>query len=149
MSIEVMRRSRPAFRDWNQSIEDRVSKTSKILAQMVGIKMIGAESAVGEFLQQLRQTEVTFYKKPRQLSIFTLVTGMLQGKSLLSSVANEKQSFLAIPARLSSWWQVVCIGVVLRTVSTLQTSSRPLPLFGSLRILFQTFSNRGLKLESS
>jgi hypothetical protein len=73
-----MRRSRPAFRDWNQSIEERVSKTSKILGQMVGIKMIGAEMAVGEYVQRLRQTEVDFYKKPRQLYIFTAVAGMSQ-----------------------------------------------------------------------
>lgn len=56
-------------------IELRVADTSIFLSDMVGLKMIGAEAAAADHLQRLRETELEYFKKPRQLYIVTGVAG--------------------------------------------------------------------------
>jgi hypothetical protein len=77
LSFELGRRSRPAMHSWNNKTEERVAKTSNILSQLKGIKMIACESVVAEYVQNLRQTEVQISKEARMLTVWTYVAGML------------------------------------------------------------------------
>lgn len=56
---------------WNGKIEDRVTATSQILSQLRGIKMIAAETAIGDYVQSLRQEEVARSKDVRKLGVLT------------------------------------------------------------------------------
>lgn len=55
----------PALRFWNQNIEARVAKTSRVLAQLPGIKMLGLGPRMTEFLQHLRIEEIKSSKRYR------------------------------------------------------------------------------------
>ncbi|KAK3185575.1 hypothetical protein K4F52_005675, partial [Lecanicillium sp. MT-2017a] len=68
-SAELGRRFRAAKKAWNDSIQKRVSKTSSILSQVKGIKMMGIESKIADFTQKLREVEIFFSKKARSLNV--------------------------------------------------------------------------------
>ncbi|TQV92257.1 ABC multidrug transporter [Cordyceps javanica] len=74
----------PAFADWNQSIETRVAKTSRILGQLPGIKMLGLGPIVNIFLQHLRIQEVEVSKKYRTLVSLSVL--LVQFADLMSPV---------------------------------------------------------------
>ncbi|KAJ3498216.1 hypothetical protein NLG97_g1286 [Lecanicillium saksenae] len=59
--------SGPAMRVWNQHIETRVSKTSRLLSQLPGIKMLGLGPKVAEYIQNLRVLEIATSKKFRSI----------------------------------------------------------------------------------
>ncbi|KAJ4145421.1 hypothetical protein LMH87_004273 [Akanthomyces muscarius] len=56
-----------AYQAWNQSIEERVGKTSTILSQLKAIKMFGLGPIIGNYLQRLREAEMRKSKKFRIL----------------------------------------------------------------------------------
>ncbi|KAJ3490638.1 hypothetical protein NLG97_g5745 [Lecanicillium saksenae] len=56
-----------ALRHWNQNIETRVAKTSRVLSQLPGIKMLGLGPKVAEYLQYLRTVEIRSSKKYRYI----------------------------------------------------------------------------------
>ncbi|KAJ3493276.1 hypothetical protein NLG97_g4832 [Lecanicillium saksenae] len=51
---------------WNKGIEARVSQTARILPQITGIKMLGLEKTVINFLQLLREKEIKISRSYRQ-----------------------------------------------------------------------------------
>lgn len=57
----------PAYAAWNQSIEVRVAKTSKIVSQLKAIKMFGLGQVISDHVQRLRQAEMIKSKKFRIL----------------------------------------------------------------------------------
>ncbi len=63
------------MRNWNGKVQDRVSKTSQILAQLKGIKMIAAETAVADYVQSLREAEISVSKAARKVTVWTYVAG--------------------------------------------------------------------------
>lgn len=68
-SGEVARRIVPANIAWNEKIQQRVSATSSVLAQMKGIKMCGLTPMISTHLQGLRTEEIEYSKKLRVLHI--------------------------------------------------------------------------------
>ncbi|KAK0715060.1 P-loop containing nucleoside triphosphate hydrolase protein [Lasiosphaeris hirsuta] len=59
----------PAQIAWNQAIQKRVSSSSKMLAQMKGIKIMGLASYFSTYIQDLRQGEIELSKKMRLLMV--------------------------------------------------------------------------------
>lgn len=55
----------PATLAWNQAIQDRISGVSAILSQITGIKMIGLEQPILNFVQGLREKEISKSKMAR------------------------------------------------------------------------------------
>ncbi|KAJ6779367.1 hypothetical protein PWT90_04032 [Aphanocladium album] len=55
----------PAQRYWNQVIQERVAKTSRVLAQLPAIKMLGLGPKVGEYLHHVRVAELKASRKYR------------------------------------------------------------------------------------
>ena len=53
-----------------------MAKTSDILGQLKGIKMIASESMVAKYVQDLRQAEVHVSKEARMLTVWTYVAGV-------------------------------------------------------------------------
>lgn len=60
----------PALQYWNQVIESRVAKTSRMLGQLPAIKMLGLGPKMAEFLQYLRISEIRASRK------FRLIQGL-------------------------------------------------------------------------
>ncbi|KAM3442495.1 hypothetical protein MY4824_001089 [Beauveria thailandica] len=58
---------RAAQRKWNESIQARVTKTSRILSQLPAIKMLGLGPKTTEFIQHLRIREIDASKKYRAI----------------------------------------------------------------------------------
>ncbi|OAA43529.1 ABC transporter [Beauveria brongniartii RCEF 3172] len=58
---------RAAQRQWNESIQARVTKTSRILSQLPAIKMLGLGPKTTEFIQHLRIREIETSKKYRTI----------------------------------------------------------------------------------
>lgn len=52
---------------WNESIEHRVAKTSKILGQLTAIKMFGLGKTIESYLQGLREVEIRASKRYRNM----------------------------------------------------------------------------------
>lgn len=50
---------------WNQKISARVGQTTKLLAQVKAIKVIGIEDQVTRYIHRLRLTEIKFSKRFR------------------------------------------------------------------------------------
>lgn len=65
----------PARTTWNQFIETRVAKTASALANIKGIKMLGLEPTITDFVQRLRVEEVESSKPFRILTAVTSATG--------------------------------------------------------------------------
>ncbi|KAK3192864.1 hypothetical protein K4F52_001221 [Lecanicillium sp. MT-2017a] len=66
----------PARANWNKFIETRVAKTAAALANAKGIKMLGLEPMVIDFIQRLRIEEVQSSKPFRVLTAITSATAM-------------------------------------------------------------------------
>lgn len=64
----------PAIKVWNQAIEDRVSKTSRLLSQLPAVKMLGLGPKTIEYLQYLRTVEVEKSKKYRAVQAGAIAT---------------------------------------------------------------------------
>ncbi|KAJ6783934.1 hypothetical protein PWT90_02117 [Aphanocladium album] len=75
---------RPASVIWNQSIESRVAKTSKILAQLPAIKMLGLGPTVTKFIQKLRIDEVD--KSKKYFGLVSLSVPLVLSADLLTPV---------------------------------------------------------------
>ncbi|KAM3556139.1 hypothetical protein ARSEF4850_005661 [Beauveria asiatica] len=58
---------RAAQRKWNESIQTRVTKTSRVLSQVPAIKMLGLGPKTTEFIQHLRIREIQTSKKYRMI----------------------------------------------------------------------------------
>lgn len=69
----VGKRMGPATTDWNQAIQDRISNISAIISQITGIKMIGLEQIMVDFIQGLRKFEIDQSKIARKIRI-TMIT---------------------------------------------------------------------------
>lgn len=54
-----------AFRDWNEAIEDRVSRTSDVVSQLPAIKMHGLGPTMVAYLEQQRDVEIKASKDYR------------------------------------------------------------------------------------
>ncbi|OAA75848.1 ABC multidrug transporter [Akanthomyces lecanii RCEF 1005] len=74
----------PAFASWNQSIETRVAKTSNILGQLPGIKMLGLGPTVSVFLHRLRVEEVKVSNRYRTLVSLSVL--LVQFADLMSPI---------------------------------------------------------------
>ncbi|KAJ4158434.1 uncharacterized protein LMH87_008960 [Akanthomyces muscarius] len=64
----------PALRHWNTTIETRVAKTSRVLSQISGIKMLGLAPKVAEYLQFLRIMEIKSSRKYRYIQAASIST---------------------------------------------------------------------------
>ncbi|KAJ2976534.1 hypothetical protein NQ176_g4897 [Zarea fungicola] len=62
----------PAVRQWNESIETRVAKTSHVLAQLPAIKSLGLGPKMEQFVQQLRVIETMVSKKYRAIQAVSM-----------------------------------------------------------------------------
>ncbi|KXJ88783.1 P-loop containing nucleoside triphosphate hydrolase protein [Microdochium bolleyi] len=60
---------------WMKSIQDRVSMTSNILAQIIAVRMSGLQSAANQNLLQTRDNEIQQQKSFRKLQIANIVVG--------------------------------------------------------------------------
>jgi hypothetical protein len=65
---------------WNKFIETRVAKTATALKNIKGIKMLGLEPMMMDFIQQLRVQEVESSKQCRILTAVVTVIGKLSFK---------------------------------------------------------------------
>lgn len=63
------------MRNWNDKVQDRVAKTSQILAQLKGIKMMATEATISDYVQSLREAEITVSKAARKVTVWTYVAG--------------------------------------------------------------------------
>ncbi|KAK3181199.1 hypothetical protein K4F52_007474 [Lecanicillium sp. MT-2017a] len=59
----------PARASWNEKIEDRVAKTSNIIAQLKAIKMAGLSEPILGFIDRLRITEIKTSMRERNLRV--------------------------------------------------------------------------------
>lgn len=66
----------PARKAWNEKIQDRVTKTSNILAQLKIIKMVGLSEPVFAFVQSLRDVEIKTSMRERNLRVIVAMLGM-------------------------------------------------------------------------
>lgn len=96
----LMEKMAPASAMWNEAIEERVSKTAKVLSQMKPIKVLGLESIVTGYLQGLHENELQQSLEARQVdidrrSLFPLayaftplvtITGAIFGTSLINGL---------------------------------------------------------------
>lgn len=73
-----------AFAMWNKSLQSRVAKTSRILGQLTGLKMMGLGPVIEKYLQELRVFEVDASKKHRYLN--TVASIPVVGADLLTPV---------------------------------------------------------------
>lgn len=85
----------PALRFWNQNIEARVAKTSRVLAQLPGIKMLGLGPKMTEFLQHLRIEEIKSSRRYR----------LIQGASI-STVGGLDMSTPVVVIAGALFWRV-------------------------------------------
>lgn len=72
LGIFIGKSANQKLRRWNEKIEERVSKTSRVLSQLPAIKMTGLAPNAIEFLQQQRIEEIEVSKKYRNVQIFLL-----------------------------------------------------------------------------
>ncbi|CEJ94182.1 hypothetical protein VHEMI09730 [[Torrubiella] hemipterigena] len=68
----VGKRMGPATMGWNQAIQDRISTISAIMGQITGIKMIGLEQIIVDFIQGLRKFEIEKSKIARKIRIIMI-----------------------------------------------------------------------------
>ncbi|KAJ3485862.1 hypothetical protein NLG97_g6733 [Lecanicillium saksenae] len=64
----------PAQRSWNEVVQDRVAKTSRVLAQLPAIKMLGLGPKIGEYLHNLRVLELKASRKYRYIQACTITS---------------------------------------------------------------------------
>lgn len=76
-----MARARTA---WNESIADRVAKTSNVITQLKIIKMAGLSDPVANLLHGLREKEIRTSRTERNLR--TCIAAFGKSKSLISFV---------------------------------------------------------------
>lgn len=77
----------PAAMAWNQAIQTRVAQTAGLLGQMKGVKMLGLERIIENFINSLRDDEIVASKKQRLLkSVSASVQGNMQNVSPLFMV---------------------------------------------------------------
>lgn len=62
----------PAQRYWNENIQERIAKTSRVMAQLPAIKMLGLGPKVGEYLQHLRVHEIRTSRQFRYVQAITI-----------------------------------------------------------------------------
>lgn len=67
----------PARASWNEKIEDRVAKTSNIIAQLKAIKMAGLSEPIVGFIDRLRITEIKTSMRERNLRVVIGALGKL------------------------------------------------------------------------
>lgn len=73
----VGKKSGPSLAAWNGKIAYRVAETSKVLAQLRVIKMLGLGPTVTTYLQHLRDVEIKYSKKYRVFTAFLLGSAIL------------------------------------------------------------------------
>ncbi|KAJ6788206.1 hypothetical protein PWT90_02171 [Aphanocladium album] len=69
-SHNIAPRTASRLSKWNKGIEARVSQTAKILPQIKGIKMLGLEQTVIDFIQLLREQEIRISRSYRYFQAF-------------------------------------------------------------------------------
>ncbi|KAJ6780656.1 hypothetical protein PWT90_01316 [Aphanocladium album] len=62
---------------WNEQIQERVTKTSRVLSQLPAIKSLGLGPQVAKFIQSLREAEVAASKSCRTIQAFAIGAGVL------------------------------------------------------------------------
>lgn len=78
--MALTKRIGPAQAQWNEKVQQRVSMTVQIFKNLKGIKMLGLESAVTDFLQMIRVNEIKSSKPYR----FWIATNLFMSKTLNS-----------------------------------------------------------------
>lgn len=68
---------RAAQRRWNESIQTRVTKTSRVLSQLPAIRMLGLGPKTTEFLQYLRTLEIEASKRYRAIQSGMICSAIL------------------------------------------------------------------------
>lgn len=63
-----------AMKQWNRSIQERVSKTANVLLQVKAIKMIGLEAIMTRFLNNLRESEISDSMPVRKLRVIVIAS---------------------------------------------------------------------------
>ncbi|KAJ3494922.1 hypothetical protein NLG97_g3760 [Lecanicillium saksenae] len=66
-----------ATKRWNETIQDRVTKTSQILSQLPAIKMLGLGPKVLEYLHYLRIVEISTSMKYRRIQVGVISSATL------------------------------------------------------------------------
>ncbi|KAJ6789855.1 hypothetical protein PWT90_09628 [Aphanocladium album] len=69
--------SSPAMTYWNEHVQVRVAKTSKVLSQLPAIKALGLGPKVAEFIQHLRVVETIASKKFRFVQALSLGSAVM------------------------------------------------------------------------
>lgn len=77
-----------ALRQWNESVELRISKTSFILGQVLPIRMIGLGDVVSGYLQRLRVAELDTSKRYRVVQAAKMFGGMFIRNLLTLHIAD-------------------------------------------------------------
>lgn len=67
----------PAMRNWNQTIQTRVAKTSQLLAQLPAMKMLGLGPKAVEFIQHLRELEIRASRRYRSIQSGAITSATL------------------------------------------------------------------------
>lgn len=80
----------PATADWNQAIQDRLLGVSAIIAQVVGIKMLGLGQPMIDFVQRLREREIVVSKTARKIRIVMVTLRKLKLTVYSSSLSTDR-----------------------------------------------------------
>lgn len=67
----------PALRYWNQNIETRVAKTSRVLSQLPAIKSLGLGPKIAEYEQHLRVVETVASRRYRTVQTISLAAAIM------------------------------------------------------------------------
>ncbi|EJP68544.1 multidrug resistance protein MDR, putative [Beauveria bassiana ARSEF 2860] len=105
---------RAAQRKWNESIQTRVTKTSRVLSQLPAIKMLGLGPRTTEFIQHLRIREIKTAKKYRTIQsgvIYSATLADLLCPTILVAAALFRGAFgdLIMPAMVYPTLAIVAL----------------------------------------
>ncbi|KAJ6779327.1 hypothetical protein PWT90_02510 [Aphanocladium album] len=74
MGYFIAKRMVPHFAKWKESTDRRTSSTSRVVQQLIGIKMLGLGPTICQFLQGLRVAEIQFLKP---VGVFSALIAMV------------------------------------------------------------------------
>ncbi|KAJ6779326.1 hypothetical protein PWT90_02509 [Aphanocladium album] len=77
MSYFIGQKMATLLAGWNQSIAERIEKTSHVLPQLTAIKMLGLGPTIGAFLQGLRVEEVRVSRGFRHIQAISVIPVLL------------------------------------------------------------------------
>ncbi|OAA78555.1 ABC transporter, transmembrane domain, type 1 [Akanthomyces lecanii RCEF 1005] len=120
---------------WNEKIQHRVSKTSKVLSQMRVIKMLGLGPTISVYLQRLREEEIATSRSHQAYKTITLASQMFVATitPVLVVSAAFYWTFMGKLSAAEVFPSLAAVAIVQRPLYTLvSASSRVTAMFACL-----------------